>query len=108
VWAPSRALRALPRLEDRVSRLVATVGLLADTAEGGFHAVAAELSTVVSPKPPRRESRQKRVVVAATRGQSVEAIAAEEQVAETEIALRLHLANAERTRKEHANAALCL
>jgi hypothetical protein len=82
----------LGRLEERVSTLTHTIALLTDTTETCFNVVASQLepgATSRAPKP--RATRQRRVVGAASIGRSVSQIAADEEVAESEVALRLAL-----------------
>lgn len=87
------SLKALPSLDERVSRLTRSVTLLVDTTEGCFEAVSTQIArnddTAVT---PRRQQRQRRVVGAAKRGRTITQIAAEEDVAEGEVALRVRMA----------------
>ena len=91
LWRLSLRLRSLPRLDERVAALTHSLGLLTDATESCFNTIALQLES-----PARatraRPARQRRVVSAARNGQSVTAIAAEEELAETEVRLRLHLA----------------
>ena len=82
----------LSRLEERVSTLTHTIALLTDTTETCFNVVASQLEPGAAPRPPKpKTTRQKRVVGAASLGRSVSQIAAEEEVAESEVSLRLAL-----------------
>jgi hypothetical protein len=83
----------LGRIEERLSSLTHTIGLLTDTTETCFNVVAAQLEPGAVARPVKtRAARQRRVVGAASNGRSVPEIAADEDVAESEVALRLALA----------------
>ena len=117
LWRVRRALAALLPLEERVTRLNYSLGLLVDTTQGCFDALAAQVATqgaqrhepvqmpaaapAAAPAPAvtasrpataNRQQRQRRVVGAAKRGRTVAQIAAEEAVAEGEVALRVQMA----------------
>ena len=95
LWRVLRQLDAVGRMEDRVANLAHSMALLIDTTETCFHVVAAQLEREAprpAAGPAQRATRQRRVVGAARRGQSVTDIAVEEEVAEGEVRLRLHLA----------------
>jgi DNA-binding NarL/FixJ family response regulator len=81
----------------RVDRMGEAVTLLSETAEAGFAAVAQEIEKMqrapVSRATGSRTTVSRRVVKAATRGESVEQIARREALSEGEV--RLHLALAE-------------
>ena len=84
---------ALGRIEERLSSLTHTIGLLTDTTETCFNVVAAQLEPGTVARPAKtRAARQRRVVGAASNGRSVPEIAAAEDVAESEVSLRLALA----------------
>jgi hypothetical protein len=89
-------LNALSRVEDRLTSLTHPLGLLTDTTETCFQAIAAQLDQDrprgVPAEGAARGLRQRRVVGAARRGRSVTDIATKEEVAESEVRLRLHLA----------------
>jgi hypothetical protein len=99
-WYLRRVLErtsVLARVDDRLSTLTHTLTLLTDATETCFQAIATKLD---QDRPrgglaegPARGLRQRRVVVAARRGRSVTDIAAQEEVAESEVRLRLHLAD---------------
>lgn len=94
VWAAIRARRAAEGLEQRTAALGDAIALLTETSEAGFHAVATELIRVASGRPVRAASTRAattRVRAAARRGASPSEIAAEEQMSEGEVRLRLHL-----------------
>ena len=117
LWAFVRTrhlLRVLPALEERAAVLNHSMALLTDTTESCFKALAMQLQFVQSqsirptaaPAAARarnsgagepqtdaavRKSRQRRVVGAARRGEALSDIAAREDVAEGEVALRLHV-----------------
>jgi hypothetical protein len=104
LWKVRRALAVLLPLEERVTRLNYSLGLLVDTTQGCFDALAAQVGqraespqpapTVTAGRPAtaNRQQRQRRVVGAAKRGRTVAQIAAEEAVAEGEVALRVQMA----------------
>ena len=89
-------LGELSRLEDdlevRISSLTRSIELLTDTTETGFNTVAAYLDASPVKPAASRTTRQRRVVGAASTGRSVAEIAAQEELSETEVRLRLHLA----------------
>ena len=89
-------LGALSKFEDdlevRMASLTRSLELLTDTTETGFNTIAAYLETGPARPAAARTTRQRRVIGAADRGRSVAEIAAQEELAETEVRLRLHLA----------------
>ena len=85
-------MKALPSLDERVARLTRSVTLLVDTTEGCFDAVSTQIARNDDTVTPRRQQRQRRVVGAAKRGRTIAQIAAEEDVAEGEVALRVRMA----------------
>jgi hypothetical protein len=97
VWRATRAMNRLAAIEARVERFGDALTLLTDTTESAFRAVAAEMART----PDRAEriapavsaARTRRIARAATRGASVEQIAAAEEVAEGEVRLRLQMVN---------------
>lgn len=98
--------RRLVRLDERLAQLTAGISLLTDTAEGGLRDIAQEIERLnaagaKTSKPNGRAATQRRVSNAARRGRSVQDIAAREQMAESEVRLRLQMAEAKRE-KAHA------
>lgn len=97
-----QALRVIVQLEQQVVRLQEGTNLLTDTVELGFRQCATELERlatqaqlarpVAAPAAPRPTTA--RVKAASARGRSVREIAAQEQVSEGEVRLRLSLAEA--------------
>lgn len=96
-----QALRVIVHLEQQVVRLQEGTNLLTDTVELGFRQCATELERLAVrtqlAKPaatavPRPTTA--RVKAASARGRSVREIAAQEQVSEGEVRLRLSLAEA--------------
>lgn len=86
---------AIDRLDDRIAHLTAGLSLLTDTTEGGLRDVALEverLASIPAARPGARAAMQRRVAGAAKRGRSVQEIAVTEQMQESEVRLRLHLA----------------
>jgi hypothetical protein len=97
----------MTRLEERVSTLTHTIALLTDTTETCFNVVASQLEPGAAPRAPKpRASRQRRVVGAASIGRSVPQIAADEEVAESEVALRLALSRRAAAWEELENGSL--
>jgi hypothetical protein len=92
LWRVTASLRALLPLEERVSRLTRSVTLLVDTTEGCFEALSAQIVRTGDTATANRQQRQRRVVGAAKRGRSIPQIAAEEALAEGEVALRVRMA----------------
>lgn len=105
-----QAMRVIVHLEQHVVRLQEGTNLLTDTVELGFRHCATELerlaaqSQAAGSRPalaPAVRATTARVKAASARGRSVRDIAAEEQVSEGEVRLRLSLAEAgARTRKK--------
>jgi hypothetical protein len=98
--------RRLVRLDERLAQLTAGISLLTDTTEGGLRDMAQEIGRLnaagaKTSKPKVRAATQRRVSNAARRGRSVQDIAAKEQMAESEVRLRLQMAEAKRE-KAHA------
>jgi hypothetical protein len=110
LWRVRRQLNAVTDVQDRVNTLTNSVALLTDTTESCFRAISMQLQfqqssnvgsaarrpATPSAEPPvqtpgSRKAKQRRVVGAARRGEAVAAIAAREDLAETEVALRLHV-----------------
>ena len=109
LWRVRRMLTVVTATQDRINTLTNSVALLTDTTESCFRAVSMQMQflqsnngratvrrPVAAPEPPvetasSRKAKQRRVVGAARRGEAVAAIAAREDLAETEVALRLHV-----------------
>jgi hypothetical protein len=99
--------RRLVRLDERLAQLTAGISLLTDTTEGGLRDMAHEIERLAganakTSKPRARAATQRRVSNAARRGRSVQDIAAKEQMAESEVRLRLKMADAAAREKAHA------
>lgn len=84
----------LSRLEGRLSRFGEALALLTDTTQSGFASIAGELErTDRRPVPTTtRAATSKRIATAVRRGRTVQQIAADERVSESEIRLHLGLA----------------
>jgi hypothetical protein len=85
---------AIDRLDDRLAHLIAGVSLLTDTTEGGLRDVAMEVGRLAgsgATAKPRVRAAQRRIATAASRGRTVQDIAAAEQVSEGEVRLHLQL-----------------
>ena len=107
VWVHVQTQKAIERLDDRVSHLLAGVSLLTDTTEGALRDVATEITRLAALKEavarPAARTTTRRVSTAARRGRSVQDIAASEQVSEGEVRLRLQLEQAAKERANHAS-----
>jgi hypothetical protein len=109
LWRVRRMLKVVTVIQERVNTLTNSVALLTDTTESCFRAISMQMQFLQSPngraaarrpapvaEPPventsSRKAKQRRVVGAARRGEALAAIAAREDLAETEVALRLHV-----------------
>lgn len=95
----ARAQRTMSRTGRRLEQLTAALELLTDTTESGFVNVAAELERVAGRPLATTTSRKataRRILTATKRGHSVETIAAEEGVSESEVRLHLGMQDAAR------------
>jgi hypothetical protein len=94
IFSLMKALRRIAPLEERIGHLSDALTLLTETSESGFRAVALEVERLGHRTQGSGEGRTTtaRVASAARRGHSVQEIAAEEQVSESEVRLRLHMA----------------
>ena len=98
----------MPPMQERLNTVVNSLTLLTDTTEACFKTLSMQLQVVQAQQGPKtarravaadegraepaaRKSRQRRIVGAARRGEAVAAIAAREELAEGEVALRLKL-----------------
>ncbi|MEZ5316936.1 MAG: hypothetical protein R2752_05995 [Vicinamibacterales bacterium] len=103
-----RRLRALRRIEERMSRLADGVALLTDTTESGLSTVIREVEHLRGrpggAKAGGRAAVSRRVARAARTGQDVGAIAASERLSESEVRLHLSMAEAARERRSDAGA----
>jgi hypothetical protein len=107
LWRLFARVGSLPRLDERVSSLTHTIALLTDATESCFNTIAAQLDAAPPARPTSgRATRQRRVVGAAKIGRSVTEIAAAEDLAETEVRLRLHMAEQTNRYKETSRGAM--
>jgi hypothetical protein len=108
LWRVRQLLAGVTLMQDRIHTLSTSVALLTDTTESCFRAVSMQMQ-FMQPSGGRaarrpaagaetpaettnsRNAQQRRVVGAARRGEALAAIAAREDLAETEVALRLHV-----------------
>ncbi len=101
VWTWALHLRQQARieaLEGRVANLLAGLSLLTDTTESGLRDVTTEVARLAGStgvRPRTRATTHRRITGAAQRGQSVQAIAAAEQISEGEVKLRLSMNGAQ-------------
>ena len=113
LWRVRRLLAVVPVVQERLDTLSNSVTLLTDTTESCFKALSMQLQFVQaqgglavgavsgrsrlsqsgesSGDAAVRKGRQRRVVGAAGRGEGAAAIAAREDLAESEVTLRLHM-----------------
>jgi len=105
LWRLATRLRGLARVDERLTALANTITLLTETTETCFNTIALH---VESSQPTRSAaaSSQRRVVRAAGTGRSVTEIAAMEELAESEVRLRLHMAHEAARRKEASHGAV--
>jgi len=88
------ALKSVGRFGDRLAHLAAAMELLTDTTEAGLGNVAVALERGGPQRAARatRGATSKRIATAARRGGSLEEIAADELLSESEVRLHLQLA----------------
>ena len=104
LWRVRRLLAVVPAVEERIAALSNSTTLLTDTTESCFRALSMQLQFMQSQhvhqvrrpviEPPAKSSRttrQRRIVNASKRGDTVASIAAREDLSETEVALQLHV-----------------
>jgi hypothetical protein len=127
LWRVRALLAVVPAMEERIESLSHSVALLTDTTESCFKAISMQLQfmqsqptrdAVAAAVRPRvqpaiapedagtRKARQRRVVGAARRGETLAAIAAREDVSESEVALRVHLNQTQPTEVKRHGALL--
>jgi preprotein translocase subunit YajC len=105
--AQRRQQAAIGRLEERVSHLTAGVSLLTNTTEEGLRGIALEIARLAGTSEPKarpQSTARHRIASAAGHGQSVQEIAASEQISEGEVLLHLLM---EKLRPEVSNAEVC-
>jgi hypothetical protein len=96
VWRATRSLARVATIEARLEKFGDAIALLTDTTESAFRAVAIEMTRPAPRTAPRAAvsaARTRRVSRAATKGATIQQIAAAEDVAEGEVRLRLQVAN---------------
>jgi DNA-binding NarL/FixJ family response regulator len=102
VWMHVQHQSAVERLDDRIAHLLAGVSLLTDTTEGALRDVATEINRLAATsdtsRPRPRAATQRRIAGAASRGTTVQDIAATEEMSEGEVRLRLQLEKAHKER----------
>ena len=104
LWRFSHVMGTIRRYEERLGHLGDTMTLLTETTEAGFRAMALEIERLATADAQRNAVRPSstRIASAARRGRSIQQIAADEQVSEGEVRLRLHLNDQARTAKTTA------
>jgi hypothetical protein len=104
LWRFSHVMGTIRRYEERLGHLGDTMTLLTETTESGFRAMALEIERLATADAQRHVVRPSstRIASAARRGRSIQQIAADEQVSEGEVRLRLHLNDQGRTAKAAA------
>jgi hypothetical protein len=97
IWRMSKHVRAVARVNERLSHFAEALALLADTTEAGLANVAQELERTGGRRAARASARSasKRITTAVRRGRSIEEIAANEALSESEVRLHLQLATDE-------------
>ena len=90
----TNALRTVGRFGDRLAHLAAAMELLTDTTDAGLGNVAVALERGAPQRAARatRGATARRIATAARRGGSLEEIAAEELLSESEVRLHLQMA----------------
>jgi len=93
LWRMLRVSKGLRQCDERLAHFGDALALLTETAESGFQAMAAEVSRLAAPVSgsAARRTTTRRIASAARRGKTVPQIAAEEEVSEGEVRLRLQL-----------------
>jgi hypothetical protein len=103
LWYVLRGLRRLDRLEARLGHLTDALSLLTETSEAGFRSAAVEIARIAeradAPTAAASSTATRRITKAAKKGRSTTEIAAQERLAEGEVNLRLHLAQAAAARR---------
>ncbi|HEY7790152.1 MAG TPA: hypothetical protein VIC33_06555 [Vicinamibacterales bacterium] len=95
LWRVARSLGSLERFEDRLAQFGGALTLLTETTESGFRSLAIELARTGKPGLAGSRGVTRRVVRAARQGRSPLEIAAREELAESDVRLRLHLGETE-------------
>jgi len=97
LWRLVRALGQMKRFDERLSSVTQGLSILVDTSEAGFAMLGNEMGKAAAEPPRPRPSRAttRRVTSAAARGREIWDIAADQELSEGEVRLRLHLATAE-------------
>ena len=97
VWRATRAVARLSAIEARVERFGDALTLLTDTTESAFRAVAIQMThrpaVAAAVTPAASAAKTRRITRAVTRGATIEQVAAAEEVAESEVRLRLQMAD---------------
>jgi hypothetical protein len=99
LWRASRSLRRIDGIDARVEKFAEALTLLTDTTESAFRSVASEIAR--TPRPSAVDAGAissaltARVMRATRSARSVSEIAAAEEIAETEVRLRLQVAKDE-------------
>ena len=108
LWRFTHVVGTIRRYEERLGHLGDTMTLLTETTETGFRAMALEIERLAAseaakaPQAPLVRPSSTRIASAARRGRSIQQIAADEQVSEGEVRLRLHLTEQGRAPKTTA------
>jgi hypothetical protein len=99
LWRLTLALGQMTRFEERLSGVTQGLSILVDTSEAGFAMLGHEMgkATAESTRPRSSRSTTRRVTSAAARGREIWDIAAEQELSEGEVRLRMHLATADAT-----------
>lgn len=106
VWVHVRQRAAVNRLDERTAHLMACVSLLTDATESALRDVAIEIGRLAAVTEGARArsgpAGHHRIAEAARLGHSIQDIAANEEISEGEVRLRMQL---DKARKEHVHHA---
>jgi hypothetical protein len=93
IWSLSKKIGAVGRANERLAHLAEALALLTDTTEAGLANVALELERAGGRRAARSTARVagKRITSAVRRGRSIEEVAANEGLSESEVRLHLHM-----------------
>jgi hypothetical protein len=114
LWRTRRLLRTLPQMEERLATLSNSLSLLTDTTEACFRAVSMQMQFMQANQPAktstrrtsasaaaqanaadasnaRTRQRRSSTAAAARHADAIAALAAQDDMSESEVALRLHV-----------------
>jgi hypothetical protein len=94
LWRLTSGMQSVARIHARLSHFAEALALLTDTTEAGLSVLASELDRPARRRAPRasaRNPRTRRIVSAVERGRSIDEVAADEGLSESEVRLHLDL-----------------